>query len=78
MNETAPSLQRDLQLSGNVDDITPCRSQPESAEAPPAADPSPSLNQEEVMKLLSIFESRLSFLLLQSVKLLSSTKKKTR
>lgn len=29
------------------------------------------------MKLLSIFESRLSFLLLQSVKLLSSTKKKT-
>ncbi|XP_023382679.1 erythroid differentiation-related factor 1-like, partial [Pteropus vampyrus] len=51
--------------------------QPKSEEAPPAADPSPSLNREEVIKLLSIFESRLSFLLLQSIKLLSSTKKKT-
>lgn len=29
------------------------------------------------MKLLSIFESRMSFLLLQSIKLLTSTKKKT-
>ncbi|XP_054840041.1 erythroid differentiation-related factor 1 isoform X2 [Eublepharis macularius] len=35
-----------------------------------------SLNKEEVSKLLSIFESRLSFLLLQSIKLLTSTKKK--
>lgn len=51
--------------------------QPKSDESPPAADSSPSLNREEVIKLLSIFESRLSFLLLQSIKLLSSTKKKT-
>uniref|UniRef100_A0A1D5QQB2 Erythroid differentiation regulatory factor 1 n=1 Tax=Macaca mulatta TaxID=9544 RepID=A0A1D5QQB2_MACMU len=51
--------------------------QPKSGDAAPAADASPSLNREEVMKLLSIFESRLSFLLLQSIKLLSSTKKKT-
>uniref|UniRef100_A0A8C2SHZ0 Erythroid differentiation regulatory factor 1 n=1 Tax=Capra hircus TaxID=9925 RepID=A0A8C2SHZ0_CAPHI len=42
-----------------------------------SADSSPSLNREEVTKLLSIFESRLSFLLLQSIKLLSSAKKKT-
>ncbi|XP_032738000.1 erythroid differentiation-related factor 1 isoform X4 [Lontra canadensis] len=51
--------------------------QPKSDESTPAADSSPSLNREEVVKLLSIFESRLSFLLLQSIKLLSSTKKKT-
>ncbi|XP_049711001.1 erythroid differentiation-related factor 1 isoform X2 [Elephas maximus indicus] len=51
--------------------------QPKSDETAPAADSSPSLNREEVIKLLSIFESRLSFLLLQSIKLLSSTKKKT-
>nr|XP_054292458.1 erythroid differentiation-related factor 1 isoform X9 [Pongo pygmaeus] len=51
--------------------------QPKSGDAAVAADASPSLNREEVMKLLSIFESRLSFLLLQSIKLLSSTKKKT-
>ncbi|XP_068404847.1 erythroid differentiation-related factor 1 isoform X4 [Eschrichtius robustus] len=51
--------------------------QPKSEETPPAADSSPSLNREEVIKLLGIFESRLSFLLLQSIKLLSSTKKKT-
>uniref|UniRef100_A0A8C2SKL1 Erythroid differentiation regulatory factor 1 n=2 Tax=Capra hircus TaxID=9925 RepID=A0A8C2SKL1_CAPHI len=51
--------------------------QPKSEETPPAADSSPSLNREEVTKLLSIFESRLSFLLLQSIKLLSSAKKKT-
>ncbi|XP_034787568.1 erythroid differentiation-related factor 1 isoform X4 [Pan paniscus] len=51
--------------------------QPKSGDAAAAADASPSLNREEVMKLLSIFESRLSFLLLQSIKLLSSTKKKT-
>ncbi|KAB0346231.1 hypothetical protein FD754_011088 [Muntiacus muntjak] len=51
--------------------------QPKSEETPPAADSSPTLNREEVTKLLSIFESRLSFLLLQSIKLLSSTKKKT-
>ncbi|XP_045882905.1 erythroid differentiation-related factor 1 isoform X4 [Meles meles] len=51
--------------------------QPKSDESTPAADSSPSLNREEVIKLLSIFESRLSFLLLQSIKLLSSTKKKT-
>ncbi|XP_068957840.1 erythroid differentiation-related factor 1 isoform X4 [Petaurus breviceps papuanus] len=35
-----------------------------------------SFPREEVMKLLSIFESRLAFLLLQSIKLLSSAKKK--
>uniref|UniRef100_A0A8D1BP41 Erythroid differentiation-related factor 1 n=1 Tax=Sus scrofa TaxID=9823 RepID=A0A8D1BP41_PIG len=51
--------------------------QPKSEETPPAAESPPGLNREEVLKLLSIFESRLSFLLLQSVKLLSSTKKKT-
>uniref|UniRef100_A0A8C9MDH4 Erythroid differentiation regulatory factor 1 n=1 Tax=Panthera tigris altaica TaxID=74533 RepID=A0A8C9MDH4_PANTA len=51
--------------------------QPKSDESAPAADPSPGLSREEVIKLLSIFESRLSFLLLQSIKLLSSTKKKT-
>ncbi|XP_051689454.2 erythroid differentiation-related factor 1 isoform X5 [Oryctolagus cuniculus] len=51
--------------------------QPKSGETAPAADSSPSLNREEVIKLLGIFESRLSFLLLQSIKLLSSTKKKT-
>uniref|UniRef100_A0A6J0TF79 Erythroid differentiation-related factor 1 isoform X1 n=1 Tax=Pogona vitticeps TaxID=103695 RepID=A0A6J0TF79_9SAUR len=39
-------------------------------------DSSNSLNKEEVSKLLGIFESRLSFLLLQSIKLLTSTKKK--
>ncbi|XP_023564817.1 erythroid differentiation-related factor 1 [Octodon degus] len=52
------------------------RSKPKGSEASPATDSS-SLNQEEVIKLLSIFESRLSFLLLQSIKLLSSTRKKT-
>ncbi|XP_042313535.1 erythroid differentiation-related factor 1 isoform X5 [Sceloporus undulatus] len=42
----------------------------------PTEDPSTNLNKEEVLKLLGIFESRLSFLLLQSIKLLTSTKKK--
>lgn len=42
------------------------------------ADAAPGLNREEVLKLLSIFESRLAFLLLQSIKLLSPAKKKTR
>ncbi|XP_039093835.1 erythroid differentiation-related factor 1 isoform X4 [Hyaena hyaena] len=51
--------------------------QPKREEGAPAADSSPSLSREEVIKLLGIFESRLSFLLLQSIKLLSSTKKKT-
>ncbi|XP_069844378.1 erythroid differentiation-related factor 1 isoform X4 [Dipodomys merriami] len=50
--------------------------QPKDGGTAPAADSSPGLNREEVTKLLSIFESRLSFLLLQSIKLLSSTKKK--
>ncbi|XP_006867493.1 PREDICTED: erythroid differentiation-related factor 1 isoform X2 [Chrysochloris asiatica] len=45
-------------------------------ETAPTADSSPSINRDEVIKLLSIFESRLSFLLLHSIKLLSSTKKK--
>ncbi|XP_068545244.1 erythroid differentiation-related factor 1 isoform X3 [Anas acuta] len=40
-------------------------------------DSSTGLNKEEVLKLLSIFESRMSFLLLQSIKLLTSTKKKS-
>uniref|UniRef100_A0A8B9BNB3 Erythroid differentiation regulatory factor 1 n=1 Tax=Anser brachyrhynchus TaxID=132585 RepID=A0A8B9BNB3_9AVES len=40
-------------------------------------DSSTALNKEEVLKLLSIFESRMSFLLLQSIKLLTSTKKKS-
>ncbi|KAK2535823.1 Edrf1 isoform B [Columba livia] len=39
-------------------------------------DSSTGLNKEEVLKLLGIFESRMSFLLLQSIKLLTSTKKK--
>ncbi|KFP85822.1 Erythroid differentiation-related factor 1, partial [Apaloderma vittatum] len=39
-------------------------------------DSSAGLNKEEVLKLLNIFESRMSFLLLQSIKLLTSTKKK--
>ncbi|XP_066476650.1 erythroid differentiation-related factor 1 isoform X3 [Tiliqua scincoides] len=47
-----------------------------SARKVPAEDASTNLNQEEVSKLLGIFESRLSFLLLQSIKLLTSTKKK--
>ncbi|XP_044301538.1 erythroid differentiation-related factor 1 isoform X1 [Varanus komodoensis] len=47
-----------------------------STERVPAEDSSNSLNKEEVSKLLGIFESRLSFLLLQSIKLLTSTKKK--
>uniref|UniRef100_A0A8C6RYK0 Erythroid differentiation regulatory factor 1 n=2 Tax=Nannospalax galili TaxID=1026970 RepID=A0A8C6RYK0_NANGA len=51
--------------------------QPKGGEAAPAADSSPNLNREEVIKLLSIFESRLSFLLLQSIRLLSSSKKKS-
>lgn len=34
------------------------------------------LNKEEVLKLLGIFESRMSFLLLQSIKLLTSSKRK--
>uniref|UniRef100_A0A8C8VDN5 Erythroid differentiation regulatory factor 1 n=1 Tax=Pelusios castaneus TaxID=367368 RepID=A0A8C8VDN5_9SAUR len=42
----------------------------------PPNDSSSNLNKDEVIKLLSIFESRLSFLLLQSIKLLTSTKKK--
>ncbi|XP_067389494.1 erythroid differentiation-related factor 1 [Emydura macquarii macquarii] len=42
----------------------------------PPSDSSSNLNKDEVIKLLSIFESRLSFLLLQSIKLLTSTKKK--
>lgn len=52
--------------------------QPKNDEATPAADSSPNLNREEVIKLLSIFESRLSFLLLQSIKLMSSSKRKMR
>ncbi|KAL8187207.1 UNVERIFIED_CONTAM: Erythroid differentiation- factor 1, partial [Gekko kuhli] len=47
-----------------------------SAEKVPTENSSVSLNKEEISKLLSIFESRLSFLLLQSIKLLTSTKKK--
>ncbi|KFQ55210.1 Erythroid differentiation-related factor 1, partial [Nestor notabilis] len=47
-----------------------------AAENMPPTDSSTSLNKEEVLKLLSIFESRMSFLLLQSIKLLTSTKKK--
>ncbi|XP_061491682.1 erythroid differentiation-related factor 1 isoform X1 [Rhineura floridana] len=39
-------------------------------------DSSTGLNKEEILKLLGIFESRLSFILLQSIKLLTSTKKK--
>ncbi|XP_038265268.1 erythroid differentiation-related factor 1 isoform X1 [Dermochelys coriacea] len=39
-------------------------------------DSSSNLNKDEVIKLLTIYESRLSFLLLQSIKLLTSTKKK--
>ncbi|XP_030058807.1 erythroid differentiation-related factor 1 [Microcaecilia unicolor] len=38
---------------------------------------SASFNKGEILKLLSIFESRLSFLLLQLIKLLTSTKKKS-
>ncbi|KAK9400777.1 erythroid differentiation-related factor 1 [Crotalus adamanteus] len=48
-----------------------------NAERVPVEDPSTNLNKEEILKLLGIFESRLSFLLLQFIKLLSSTKKKT-
>ncbi|KAG8435487.1 hypothetical protein GDO86_013426 [Hymenochirus boettgeri] len=40
------------------------------------SDASANLSTEEVLKLLNIFESRLSFLLLHLVKLLSSSKKK--
>lgn len=40
-----------------------------------AADSSGDLRKEEVVKLVNIFESRLSFVLLQFVKLLSSKKK---
>nr|XP_032642979.1 erythroid differentiation-related factor 1 [Chelonoidis abingdonii] len=47
-------------------------------EKTPRGDSSSNLNKDEVIKLLSIFESRLSFLLLQSIKLLTSTKKKIR
>ncbi|XP_075613759.1 erythroid differentiation-related factor 1 isoform X1 [Balearica regulorum gibbericeps] len=47
-----------------------------SAENTLPNDSSAGLNKEEVLKLLSIFESRMSFLLLQSIKLLTSTKKK--
>ncbi|XP_060097422.1 erythroid differentiation-related factor 1 [Heteronotia binoei] len=47
-----------------------------SAEKVPTENSSASLNKEELSKLFSIFESRLSFLLLQSIKLLTSTKKK--
>ncbi|XP_060027078.1 erythroid differentiation-related factor 1 isoform X2 [Erinaceus europaeus] len=71
MARTAPAFQLiGQQLAEELE-------QPKSEEATPAADPSPSLNREEVIKLLSIFESRLSFLLLQSIRLLSSAKKKT-
>ncbi|XP_055962652.1 erythroid differentiation-related factor 1 isoform X2 [Sorex fumeus] len=49
---------------------------PESDAAARAADAAPSLHREEVVKLLGIFESRFSFLLLQSIKLLSSAKRK--
>nr|KAF6424812.1 erythroid differentiation regulatory factor 1 [Molossus molossus] len=52
------------------------RGQPAGADTPPAAESAPGLNREEVLKLLGIFESRLSFLLLQSIKLLSPAKKK--
>ncbi|XP_070801169.1 erythroid differentiation-related factor 1 [Pituophis catenifer annectens] len=54
-----------------------CVDDSNNAERVPVEDPSTNLNKEEVLKLLSIFESRLSFLLLQFIKLLSSTKKKT-
>ncbi|KFZ58429.1 Erythroid differentiation-related factor 1, partial [Podiceps cristatus] len=47
-----------------------------SAENMSPNDSPAGLNKEEVLKLLSIFESRMSFLLLQSIKLLTSTKKK--
>ncbi|KFV13395.1 Erythroid differentiation-related factor 1, partial [Tauraco erythrolophus] len=47
-----------------------------TAENPLPSDSSAGLNKEEVLKLLGIFESRMSFLLLQSIKLLTSTKKK--
>ncbi|KFQ33709.1 Erythroid differentiation-related factor 1, partial [Merops nubicus] len=46
-----------------------------SAESISLHDSSAGLNKEELLKLLSIFESRI-FLLLQSIKLLTSTKKK--
>ncbi|NP_001084990.1 uncharacterized protein LOC432052 [Xenopus laevis] len=39
-------------------------------------DSSANLSKEEILKLVNIFESRLSFLLLQFVKLLSASKKK--
>ncbi|XP_058044368.1 erythroid differentiation-related factor 1 isoform X4 [Ahaetulla prasina] len=53
-----------------------CVDDSNNAERVPVEDLSTNLNKEEVLKLLSIFESRLSFLLLQFIKLLSSTKKK--
>ncbi|KAM6444086.1 erythroid differentiation-related factor 1 isoform 5-T5 [Liasis olivaceus] len=53
-----------------------CADDSNNAERVPVEDPSTNLNKEEVLKLLDIFESRLSFLLLQFIKLLSSTKKK--
>ncbi|KAF4787772.1 Erythroid differentiation-related factor 1 [Turdus rufiventris] len=46
------------------------------AESVSVSDSSAGLNKEEVLKLLGIFESRMSFLLLQSIKLLTSSKKK--
>ncbi|NXH84848.1 EDRF1 factor, partial [Edolisoma coerulescens] len=46
------------------------------AESISVNDSSAGLNKEEVLKLLGIFESRMSFLLLQSIKLLTSSKKK--
>ncbi|XP_028916371.1 erythroid differentiation-related factor 1 isoform X2 [Ornithorhynchus anatinus] len=49
----------------------------QGAEPPASGDPSTAVSREEVLKLLGIFESRLSFLLLQSIKLLSAVKKKT-
>ncbi|XP_045147320.1 erythroid differentiation-related factor 1 [Echinops telfairi] len=58
-------------------ELTEEADQPEGAEPAPAMDSSPNRNREEVTKLLDIFESRLSFLLLQYIKLLSSTKKKS-
>uniref|UniRef100_F7A6W7 Erythroid differentiation regulatory factor 1 n=1 Tax=Monodelphis domestica TaxID=13616 RepID=F7A6W7_MONDO len=58
-------------------ELTEESEQSKSDEGGSATDPSAaSLHREEVVKLLSIFESRLAFLLLQSIKLLSAAKKK--
>jgi hypothetical protein len=74
----APSCHMKPQWPGGQGEVTFCSFWPKGGGTTPVADSSPSLNREEVTKLLSIFESRLSVLLLQSIKLLSSTKKKTR